>query len=718
MGCKPSTLGAYQRGSSNAAGAAAVPSVAVPVENDSFIDAAAPAAAAEPAAEIPPSGALGGCEGSSSNSKNNDSSNSGKLPGLRLRLVSLKPELKTFSSPRQSIASGYEKIKRGASSLKAAITPRTATPGLLSPREADALGAPGGPHCIASDAIKEADSAACLDVAETKGQAVCGPLHTAIDAAAAERKAEESKDSSNKDAYQIPHTELINKETPSPQQLKSLWMLMKISGASSPQEAMQWLHDLEVVLVTLDPVERQQPTRSILLEAKALEICLRPLSQTPDEVQLCVSSLAIIVHLCMAKEASERLLELGGIEVTAKVLKKYFSKAKKLQKDIPLMHVLQDAPAADNQQQQEQQQQQQEQSWTDVQEPPTPAPTPEAVLNSNCNGGPATPQQQPILKGAAAVEEAVHTPQDAAAAAAPEAAAAPASADAPLPTPTPANTPEEHAAATPAAEDAAATEAAPAAGAGEAAPAPAAPAAATEAAPAPAAGAANASPEPTTKPQGNGQMAAFKRACSKLQQQLPMLLQQKLGTAPEVINVTREQYEAAIKELRLLAEFMTLVWRLVFATSLDGDEFAQRWASCGVPELAIEALSCSEGVYKESSFVCWSLGALRFIPLAVPSVAEVYVHSKGLLAAAYDRMLLHYTDPLVLENGFALLANYQRKQPSNSQLFSKQRPEAWGKCVSWLLQEESLSRVDVLFQGLFSLGLACSYCPAAAKRVR
>ena len=270
MGCKPSTLGAYQRGSSNAAGAAAVPSVAVPVENDSFIDAAAPAAAAEPAAEIPPSGALGGCEGSSSNSKNNDSSNSGKLPGLRLRLVSLKPELKTFSSPRQSIASGYEKIKRGASSLKAAITPRTATPGLLSPREADALGAPGGPHCIASDAIKEADSAACLDVAETKGQAVCGPLHTAIDAAAAERKAEESKDSSNKDAYQIPHTELINKETPSPQQLKSLWMLMKISGASSPQEAMQWLHDLEVVLVTLDPVERQQPVRSSSSAAAAV----------------------------------------------------------------------------------------------------------------------------------------------------------------------------------------------------------------------------------------------------------------------------------------------------------------------------------------------------------------------------------------------------------------------------------------------------------------
>lgn len=44
--------------------------------------------------------------------------------------------------------------------------------------------------------------------------------------------------------------------------------------------------------------------------------------------------------------------------------------------------------------------------------------------------------------------------------------------------------------------------------------------------------------------------------------------------------------------------------------------------------------------------------------------------------------------------------------------------QAWAKCVSWLLEEESLSRVDVLFQGLFALGLACSYCPLAAKRVR
>lgn len=103
--------------------------------------------------------------------------------------------------------------------------------------------------------------------------------------------------------------------------------------------------------------------------------------------------------------------------------------------------------------------------------------------------------------------------------------------------------------------------------------------------------------------------------------------------------------------------------------------FFQRWASLGVPELAIEALGSSEAVFKENGFVCWGLGSLRFIPLAVPSVAETYVHSKMLLPVAFDRMELHHTDPLVLENGLAVLANYQRKQPANSQLFSKQRPD-------------------------------------------
>lgn len=100
----------------------------------------------------------------------------------------------------------------------------------------------------------------------------------------------------------------------------------------------------------------------------------------------------------------------------------------------------------------------------------------------------------------------------------------------------------------------------------------------------------------------------------------------------------------------------------------------QRWVTTGAPELAIEALVSQETPFKANAFVCWALGALRFIPLAVPSVGESYVQHKQLLSVAFDRMELHPHDPLVLENGFAVLANYQRKQPSNSRLFSKLRP--------------------------------------------
>lgn len=245
-----------------------------------------------------------------------------------------------------------------------------------------------------------------------------------------------------------------------------------------------------------------------------------------------------------------------GIDITARVLKKYFSKAKRLLRDIPQMHVVPEeaaAAAADDQQQQHQQHEGL-QRWEDIPEPPTPAPTPAGVsgTNSNFQGGPTTPQQQPILKGAAAVAEAVDSSHK----------EANQSADAAEDTPTP----QEQSTSSPAVANPTAT--AEAAEAAEAA------AAVDDTQPAGVASppaAANASPEPSTKPQSNGQIAAFRRACSKLQQQL----QQKLGTSTDTTQVTQEQLDSAMRELKLLVEFMTLVWRLVFATSLDGDEFAQ-----------------------------------------------------------------------------------------------------------------------------------------------
>ncbi|OEH74569.1 hypothetical protein cyc_07317 [Cyclospora cayetanensis] len=748
MGCKPSTLGPRGR-PSEAVAAGLIAAAPAPT---AYTDAAGTESAA---LDSPRSGFSQGNAGSS----------------LRLRLASLKPDMmmKSLSSPRQTLASGYDKLKKGASSLRQAITPHT-TPG-ASPREEVTPDGPGGPHSIASNAIKEADNPACLDVAETKSQAVTGTMHTVVEPAGEKRH--EGED--------VEEADILNADVlPSPQQLKALWILMKLNAASSSQQSMRWLHDLEVLLVGLDPIERQQPsldvvycvlrplypapcltgslsiklcskstasssaplgicpalptklgwpncvhplcmdplclhtshhelvgtdfvpfsalsdlfqhlpclasfayqTRSILVEAKALEVCLRPLTSCPEETQLCVSSLAIIVHLCMAKEASERLQQLGGIDITAKILKKYFAKAKKVLKEISLMH------------------------------PETPEPSPTAVPVDESAAQAA--QEQPNVQVAAAVEGSVESceaavpavPQNTPSVSTPMPASAVGAAESASP-----NTPGSKEEA-PEVAHVEAAEPAEASGQAEAAAAALKPAAA-----APEQSVAS-QPEASTKAQGgsNGQMAALKRACSKLQQQLPLLLQQKLGTATDVA-VSQEQYDSAVRELRLLIEFMTLVWRLVFATSLDGDEFAQRWASLGVPELALEALSSQEAPFQENGFVCWGLGALRFIPLAVPSVTEAYVQSKSLLAVAFDRMELYPRDPLVLENGLAVLANYQRKQPNNSRLFSRQRPEAWSKCVSWLLEDASLSRIDVLFQGLFALGLACSYCPVAARRV-
>ncbi|XP_026194321.1 uncharacterized protein LOC34623309 [Cyclospora cayetanensis] len=691
MGCKPSTLGPRGR-PSEAVAAGLIAAAPAPT---AYTDAAGTESAA---LDSPRSGFSQGNAGSS----------------LRLRLASLKPDMmmKSLSSPRQTLASGYDKLKKGASSLRQAITPHT-TPG-ASPREEVTPDGPGGPHSIASNAIKEADNPACLDVAETKSQAVTGTMHTVVEPAGEKRH--EGED--------VEEADILNADVlPSPQQLKALWILMKLNAASSSQQSMRWLHDLEVLLVGLDPIERQQPTRSILVEAKALEVCLRPLTSCPEETQLCVSSLAIIVHLCMAKEASERLQQLGGIDITAKILKKYFAKAKKVLKEISLMHVQPEGahsvaatPMGSEQQQHPQQSQQQVhpevEQQADALKPETPEPSPTAVPVDESAAQAA--QEQPNVQVAAAVEGSVESceaavpavPQNTPSVSTPMPASAVGAAESASP-----NTPGSKEEA-PEVAHVEAAEPAEASGQAEAAAAALKPAAA-----APEQSVAS-QPEASTKAQGgsNGQMAALKRACSKLQQQLPLLLQQKLGTATDVA-VSQEQYDSAVRELRLLIEFMTLVWRLVFATSLDGDEFAQRWASLGVPELALEALSSQEAPFQENGFVCWGLGALRFIPLAVPSVTEAYVQSKSLLAVAFDRMELYPRDPLVLENGLAVLANYQRKQPNNSRLFSRQRPEAWSKCVSWLLEDASLSRIDVLFQGLFALGLACSYCPVAARRV-
>lgn len=301
-----------------------------------------------------------------------------KQQSMRLRLASMKPDVKTaFASPRQSLANGYDRIKRGASSLRQAISPST-TPGVTPRSEGGFQTGNEGMHSIASNAIKEADNPACLDVEEAKSQAVAATLHTTGLA---------DKNDKEKQGKDEAEAELLQRDQPNPKQLRAVWLLMKVNAASSPQQTMRWLHDLEWLLVSLDPLERHQPvstlslllcrrnpyriryrpslpasvdrtcgaarccviclsgstgcmkstnlfvlvslvcpfwrygavflrrsvsqTRSTLVEAKAIEMCLKNFTTSPDDLQLCVSSLAILVHLSLAKEASARLMQLG-----------------------------------------------------------------------------------------------------------------------------------------------------------------------------------------------------------------------------------------------------------------------------------------------------------------------------------------------------------------------------------------------------------------------
>lgn len=178
--------------------------------------------------------------------------------GTRLRLAALKPDMKALSSPRQSLVSGYEKIKRGASSLKNAMTPAT-TPG-VTPRQdvgGGAREATTALHSIATNAIKEADNPACIDVDEAKRQAVSGPMHTAMaERGETEKEALETEE----------EAETLEREPqPTPTQLQAVWLLMKINASVTPQKTMRWLHDLEWLLVSLDPLEREQPVYLLLL---------------------------------------------------------------------------------------------------------------------------------------------------------------------------------------------------------------------------------------------------------------------------------------------------------------------------------------------------------------------------------------------------------------------------------------------------------------------
>ena len=196
----------------------------------------------------------------------------------------LKPGVKTLQSPRQTLATTYHKLRRGASSLRQAVTPRT-TPG-ITPRETVPAEGSGEHLTLASNAIKEADNPACMDVDEAKSQAVSGTMHTGMGG-----RVEKGKEGAEAEE----ELEMLNKDQPTPKQLRAIFLLMKVNAATNPQQTMRWLHDLEWLLVSLDPLERQQPVcpspaapayvagneRKGLSSPSGLLLCLSPIACVP-----------------------------------------------------------------------------------------------------------------------------------------------------------------------------------------------------------------------------------------------------------------------------------------------------------------------------------------------------------------------------------------------------------------------------------------------------
>ncbi|CBZ51968.1 conserved hypothetical protein [Neospora caninum Liverpool] len=369
--------------------------------------------------------------------------------------------------------------------------------------------------------------------------------------------------------------------------MRAVWCVMKASCADRVEQKIEWLHRLEWLLVRLNPMESNHPTRHALLEARVLELCLGCLRDNQDDAGLCVSALAILVHMSLNDETSKKLASSHGLEDIAILLKKYYRRCQE-------------------------------------REPAQPQ-----AAQSGC------PEQGETSDGSD-----------------PKGSSSPAG-------------------------DSDAT----------------------------GASAKGLAPAQNTEVGAAGGPKEEREQASDDNK--------KSDSAGASMTENLQTDEGQL----LAVELVTLVWRLIFATSLDGDEYAQKWIKAGAAEPAIDSVASDLDVFCSATYVCWVFGALRFLPLDNAELCEDFVRRRQLFQWTLKKMEMHHEEPLVLENGFAVLANYQRAQPAHAEILSK-LPDVWTKCLSWLNTDKMMRVPDVVYQGLYTVGLACSYCPEACANLR
>ncbi|PFH36421.1 hypothetical protein BESB_046130 [Besnoitia besnoiti] len=386
----------------------------------------------------------------------------------------------------------------------------------------------------------------------------------------------------NEEAIQFGNDGVASDDEPSTEEMRAVWCVMKASGADNAAQKIEWLHRLEWLLVKLNPMESNHPTRRALLEARVLELCLGCLRENHDDAGMCVSALAILVHMSLNDETSNKLASSNGLEDISLLLKKYYSRC-------------------------------QEHARGKCQGTASKA-TNETTSSDKSNADQVIPGDCGSMEDNSAARL-------------------------------------------------------------------------TE------------TSGPETPLEGSEQNGSERRAPEEDVEMAKSVAQQ--GDEAELLAV----------------ELVTLVWRLIFATSLDGDEYAQKWVKAGAAEPAIDSVASDLDVFCSDTYVCWVFGALRFLPLDNAELCEDFVQRRKLFEWTLKKMEMHHEEALVLENGFAVLANYQRNQPVHAEILSK-LPRVWNKCLSWLKTDSMIRVPDVVYQGLYTVGLACSYCPSACISLR
>ncbi|KEP65144.1 UNVERIFIED_CONTAM: hypothetical protein HHA_242570 [Hammondia hammondi] len=370
---------------------------------------------------------------------------------------------------------------------------------------------------------------------------------------------------------------------PTTEEMRAVWCVMKANSATKVEQKIEWLHRLEWLLVRLNPMESNHPTRHALLEAKVLELCLDCLRENQDDAGLCVSALAILVHMSLNDETSKKLVSSNGLEDITLLLKKYYERCHKPELATP------HAPQEDREEE------------SAAAEGSDPRDNGSFVGNNDAN--------MASEKSVAAANDTEETKEE------------------------------------------------------------------------------------------------WKQTAGDPK-----------DSEGAVTSTVATSLQADDGQL-LAVELVTLVWRLIFATSLDGDEYAQKWVDAGAAEPAIDSVASDLDVFCSATYVCWVFGALRFLPLDNAELCEDFVRRRQLFRWTLKKMEMHHEEPLVLENGFAVLANYQRAQPAHAEVLSG-LPEVWTKCLSWLNTDCMIRVPDVVYQGLYTVGLACSYCPEACGDLR